>query len=81
MEALSNYHPIKIGAGISIGSFSNPTEGNLLKFTEKTGVPLALKSEKWKTSYYGIGPSFKTNLGDFETIITGSRDRISLLNF
>ena len=71
IELSSNYYFSKIGAGISIGSFSNPTEGNLLKFTEKTGVPLALKSEKWKTSYYGIGPSFKTNLGDFETIITG----------
>jgi hypothetical protein len=65
-ELSSTYYFSKIGLGISLGSFSNPTEGNLLDFANKANYPIALNSEKWKTSYYGIGPSYKTNIGALE---------------
>ncbi|REE80576.1 hypothetical protein BX611_2222 [Lutibacter oceani] len=68
-ELSSTYYFSKIGLGASLGSFSNPTEGNLLKFAEKVAYPIEFNSEKWKTTYYGIGPSYKTNIGSLEAII------------
>ncbi|GGK43641.1 MULTISPECIES: hypothetical protein [Flavobacteriaceae] len=70
-EVSSTYYFSKIGLGISLGSFSNPTEGNLLKFANEASYPIELNSEKWKTSYYGIGPSYRTNFGDIEATIFG----------
>ncbi|SNR76256.1 EF-hand domain-containing protein [Lutibacter flavus] len=68
-ELSSTYYFSKIGMGISLGSFSNPTEGNLLEFTNNTGYTLSNNSENWKTSYYGIGPNYRTNIGSLEAII------------
>lgn len=70
-ELSSTYYFSKIGIGISLGSFSNPTEGNLLDFANEASYPIELNSEKWKTSYYGIGPSYRTNFGDMEATIFG----------
>ena len=70
-ELSSTYYFSKIGMGISLGSFSNPTEGNLLEFANEASYPIELNSEKWKTSYYGIGPSYRTNFGDIKATIFG----------
>ena len=68
-ELSSTYYFSKIGLGASIGSFSNPTEGNLLDFANQAAYPIEVNSEKWKTSYYGIGPSYRTNIGELEAFI------------
>jgi len=70
-ELSSTYYFSKIGMGISLGSFSNPTEGNLLEFANEASYPIELNSEKWRTSYYGIGPSYRTNFGDIKATIFG----------
>ena len=70
-ELSSSYYFSKIGMGISLGSFSNPTEGNLLEFANKATYPISINSEKWKTSYYGIGPNYKTNIGSLEAVLFG----------
>jgi hypothetical protein len=70
-ELSSTYYFSKIGLGVSLGSFSNPTEGNLLDFANEASYPIELNSEKWKTSYYSIGPSYRTNFGDMEATIFG----------
>lgn len=70
-ELSATYYFSKIGLGASLGSFSNPTEGNLLDFGNQEDYPIEFNSEKWKTSYYGIGPNYRTNIGELEAIIYG----------
>ena len=67
-ELSSTYYFSKIGLGATFGSFSNPTEGNLLDFANQLDYPIALSSEKWKTSYIGFGPSYRANIGSLEAI-------------
>jgi len=77
-ELSSAYYFSKIGIGISLGSFSNPTESNLLDFANQAAYPIALNSEEWKTSYYGIGPNFRTTIGSLETTIFGRAGLMSI---
>ncbi|WP_299527310.1 hypothetical protein [uncultured Lutibacter sp.] len=77
-ELSSAYYFSKIGLGISLGSFSNPTESNLLDFANQAAYPIALNSEEWKTSYYGIGPNFRTTIGSIETTIFGRAGLMSI---
>jgi hypothetical protein len=77
-ELSSTYYFSKIGLGVSLGSFSNPTEGNLLDFANDAGYPMELSSEKWKTSYFGIGPSYKTSIGGIEAIIFAQAGSMSV---
>lgn len=77
-ELSSTYYFSKIGIGVSLGSFSNPTEGNLIDFANETSYPVEFNSEKWKTSYYGIGPSYKTTIGSLEAIIFAQAGSMSL---
>ncbi|MBT8316952.1 MAG: hypothetical protein HKP59_04955 [Lutibacter sp.] len=78
VELSSAYYFSKIGIGISLGSFSNPTESNLLDFANQAAYPIALNSEEWKTSYYGIGPNFRTTIGSLETTIFGRAGLMSI---
>ncbi|WP_298286000.1 hypothetical protein [uncultured Lutibacter sp.] len=71
IELSSTYYFSKIGLGISLGGFSNPTEGNLRNFANEVSYPVKFNSEKWKTSYYSIGPNYKTTFGSLETTIFG----------
>ena len=77
-ELSSAYYFSKIGMGISLGSFSNPTESNLLDFANQAAYPIELNSEEWKTSYYGIGPNFRTTIGSLETTIFGRAGLMSI---
>lgn len=60
------YYFSKIGAGISIGSFSNPTDENFTNSTNLLAFPTINSTEDWKTTYYGIGPEFKTSFSKLE---------------
>jgi len=68
-ELSSAYYFSKFGVGISIGSFSNPTEGDFNEFTNQLGYPVSNSTEDWKTSYYGIGPNVKLNLGTIDATL------------
>jgi len=61
----ATYYFSKIGAGISIGSFSNLTEGNFTDRTNSLAFPTINTTEDWKTTYYGVGPEYKTNFNRF----------------
>jgi hypothetical protein len=78
LEIASTYYFSKIGIGVLLGSISNPTEGNLLDIANDAGYPIEVNSEKWKTSYYGIGPSYKTNIGSLEAIIFAQAGSMSI---
>lgn len=60
------YYFSKIGAGISVGSFSNPTDENFTKSTNLLAFPTINSTEDWKTTYYGVGPEFKTSFSKLE---------------
>ena len=77
-EVASTYYFSKFGIGITLGSISNPTEGNLLDFVDEAAYPIEFNSEKWKTSYYGIGPSYKTTIGSLEAIIFAQAGSLSV---
>ena len=68
-ELMSSYYFSKLGIGVSLGQFSNPTNSNLESFTSKESYPISTNSEKWKISYYSIGPNYKQAFGNFEAII------------
>jgi len=75
VEASAAYYFPAIGLGLSIGQYSNPTEGNFSNFSNSQFTDLSVSTinstENWKTSYYGIGPEFKASLGDaFEAIFS-----------
>jgi len=68
IELSGAYYFSKLGAGVSIGSFSNPTEGNFLdyyntQFSDPSLSP-TISAQDWKTTYYGVGPEFKTSFGN-----------------
>jgi len=68
-ELSSAYYFSKFGLGISIGQFSNPTKGDFNEFTNQLGYPVLNSTEDWKTSYYGIGPNVKLDLGNIEATL------------
>jgi hypothetical protein len=65
----SAYYFSKFGLGISIGQFSNPTEGDFTEFTNQLGYPITNSSKDWKTSYYGIGPNVNLDLGKYKVTL------------
>ncbi|MFB9056564.1 hypothetical protein ACFFU9_07370 [Mariniflexile ostreae] len=67
-ELSGSYYFSKIGVGLSLGQLSNPTENKLKSSLDETGYPIQVTSEKWKTSYYGIGPSYKMGFNKFEAV-------------
>ena len=74
-ELSAAYYFSKLGIGASIGSISNPTEGNFSDFANSQFNDPSLSptnsTENWKSSYYGVGPEFKTALGSaFEATFT-----------
>jgi hypothetical protein len=73
-----SYYFSKIGAGISIGNFSNDTKSNFNNFTNSFQFPTTLNStESWNTTYYGVGPEFKMSFNRLEaSLIT----RIGMLS-
>jgi hypothetical protein len=72
IEFSPSFYFSKFGIGASLGQFTNPTEGNLFNETNSLTFPTTNASEDWKTSFYGIGPEYKTQLGDgfFATLKT-----------
>ena len=68
IELSGAYYFSKLGAGVSIGSFTNPTEGNFANFSNtQLSDPLISTTnlaENWKTTYYGVGPEFKASFGN-----------------
>ena len=77
-ELSPTYYFSKIGLGATIGSFSNPTEGNLFEFANNVDYPIQFNSEKWKSSYYGIGPNFRTRIGELEAVFYGRAGFLSV---
>ena len=60
------YYFSKIGAGVSYGSISNPTEGGFLDASNlllDPSLSTEITTEDWKTSYIGVGPEFRMLLG------------------
>ncbi len=69
VEFTSSYFFSKLGISLILGQFSNPTEGNLAELTDQAAYPITNSTENWKISYYGVGPTFKTNFNKFEASI------------
>jgi len=61
-----SYYFSKVGLGLSLGQISNPTDSNLSDFTNTLDFSTTNISEDWKTTYYGIGPEFKTSFNKIE---------------
>jgi hypothetical protein len=77
-EISSTYYFSKIGLGLSLGSYSNPTKDNLLDFANQATYPVEINSEKWRTSYYGIGPNYRIRIGILEANIFGRAGLMSV---
>lgn len=61
------YYFSNFGIGVSFGQISNPTSSNFNNSTNSLNIPIINTSENWKQFYYGIGPEYKTNFGNFST--------------
>ena len=68
-ELSSTYYFSKIGIGATVGQFSNPTKDNITNSTNQIDFPVTNSSGDWKTTYFGVGPFYKMNLGKFETTL------------
>jgi hypothetical protein len=60
-ELSPSYYFSKLGVGLSLGQFSNPTESNFSDKTNSLAFPTINSTEDWKTTYYGAGPEYKMN--------------------
>ena len=66
----SGYYFSKFGIGVSIGQITSPTNKNFSSSINSADIPTTNTTQNWKQFYYGIGPEYKAQFGDFSAIFS-----------
>ncbi len=64
-ELTGAYYFSKFGIGISVGQIASPTNENFSNSINSTDIPTTNSTQNWKQFYYGIGPEYKAQFGNF----------------
>jgi hypothetical protein len=59
------YYFSKFGFGVSIGQLSNATDNSFSNAIISNDISTTNTTQNWKQFYYGIGPEYKTQFGNF----------------
>ncbi|VAW25264.1 hypothetical protein MNBD_BACTEROID04-489, partial [hydrothermal vent metagenome] len=64
------YYFSNFGIGISIGQLSSPTNENFSSSTNTIDLSTTNTTQNWKQFYYGIGPEYKAQFGNFSALFS-----------
>ncbi len=65
IELTGAYYFSKLGIGLSLGQFTNPTDSNFSDVTSTREFTTLDATEDWKIMYYGVGPEYEASFGNF----------------
>ncbi|MFK5959391.1 MAG: hypothetical protein QM495_11065, partial [Lutibacter sp.] len=64
-ELSGAYYFSKFGIGMSVGQILSPTNKNFSSSINSVDIPTTNTTQNWKQFYYGIGPEYKAQFGNF----------------
>ncbi|WP_457610798.1 hypothetical protein, partial [Lutibacter sp.] len=69
-ELAGVYYFSKFGIGVSIGQIASPTNKNFSSSINSADIPTTNTTQNWKQFYYGIGPEYKAQFGNFSALFS-----------
>lgn len=67
-ELSSSYYFSNFGFGLSVGTYTNPTDSNLDRITNSLDFSTENTTDDWTTTYFGLGPEFKTSFNKIKAV-------------